>query len=200
MLFENQRALRVDPTDFSAVATGLENRWSEATSAIGALESLIEGYRSVQEGPDVDVFWHRLRCWWRVSGRRFPSDDLWTEVGRVDGELTTEQVSDFSARFDDIREAEERAMSTLADVIEQAPTGSDVVLDGPAVADVIGRLVDAVKDTDVSFDVTSAEMLLADYVEDSDFDMSTIELAKRERLHAELLELETDEDSAATLA
>ncbi len=194
MLFENQRALRVDPNDFNTTSTTLTQNLTDAAASITALETLFTTYRTAQKGPDIDVIEtivtdlaagfksvtsgyeylaDAFTTAYRTTSRlETESDNLWDDVLQVSEEFTPDQQTDFQQRFDNIRDEEETAMSTLASAIEQTPTGADMAINEAAVNELINRLIDDVQNPNIDVDLTVSRELLADYVEDGDFDIS----------------------------
>ena len=193
MTFKTVRALRVDPADFKSMGADLNEAYTSVTTALDLADDEIDAYIKVQKGPDAELIVSSARK--TIEGVRssvagYPdlveafdtaysttfaldgdSDALWDEVVLFDGEMTPDDEAGFEERFDDIRSAEESAMATLADAIEAAETGDDIELDA-GVPELIGRLIGIVDDADTDADLAIAQLLVADYAEDGDFDTS----------------------------
>ncbi len=196
MTFETVKALRVDPTEFEAVSTDLNDAHTSTTAALDLADVQISAYLEAQRGADSKLIVSSARktiaairstiagypdlagafdtAYSTTFGLDTDSNTLWTEVINFVGEMTELDKDGFQGRFDAIRTAEESAMSTLATAIDEAPTGDDIELD-PGVSELITRLVKSIDDADTQMDLVVAESLLKDYEEDGDFDISTEE-------------------------
>ena len=194
MGFKNTPALRIDPADFESMESALDDAHTSATTALDLASDEIEEYVKVQHGPDVRLVVSSARktiegvrstiesypvladafgiAYSTTCSLELDSDTLSQDVLLFEGEMTALEEEGFQKRFDDIRTAEESAMATLADAIDEAETGEDIQLDA-GVAELIERLIGIVQDVDIDTDLAVAHLLVTDYAEDGDFDTTT---------------------------